>query len=190
MLHRRQDRLLVERPERPQVDDLDADPLLRHDVRRLEGVVGHQPVGDDRDLRAGMRDRRLAERHEVLVRRDVAADRAVHLLVLEEQDRVVVADGRSEQARGVVGRRRDDDLEARHVGEERLDRLRVVQRAVDPAAVRRADGHRDAEAVVRAVAHPRRLGHELVERRMDEVGELDLGDRAAGRSSPRRSRRR
>ena len=64
------------------------------------------------------------------------------------------------------------------MGEERLDRLRVVQRAVDAAAVRGADRHRHAVAVVRAVAHPGRLGHDLVERREDEVGELDLGDRA------------
>ena len=64
------------------------------------------------------------------------------------------------------------------MGEERLDRLRVVERSVDPAAVRRADGHRHAVAVVRAVAHPGRLGHDLVERREDEVGELDLRHRA------------
>ena len=63
------------------------------------------------------------------------------------------------------------------MGEERLDRLRVVQRPVHAAAVRRADHHRHAEPVVRAVAHPRRLGHDLVERRVDEVRELDLGDR-------------
>ena len=34
---------------------------------------------------------------------------------------------------------------------------RVVQRAVDAAAVRRADGHGAAERAVGAVAHPRRL---------------------------------
>ena len=32
-------------------------------------------------------------------------------------------------------------------------------------------------AVVRAIAHARRFGHDLVERRVDEVGELDLDDR-------------
>src|SRR4029079_12213194 len=49
-------------------------------------------------------------------------------------------------------------------------------RPVDAAAIRRPDDHRRAVAVVRAVAEPSRLGHELVERRMDEVGELDLGN--------------
>ena len=82
---------------------------------------------------------RPAERDGVLAVGDVAADAAVHLLVLEEEDRVVVADRRPEQALGVVRRRRDHDLQARDVGEERLDRLGVVQRAVDAAAVRRPD---------------------------------------------------
>ena len=142
-----------------------------------------------RDLAPLAPDLGPAQRHRVVPRRHLAADRAVHLLVLEEQHRVVVADRGPEQALGVVGRRRDDDLEARDVGEERLDRLRVVQRAVDAAAVRRADHHRHAEPVVRAVAHPRRLGHDLVERRVDEVRELDLGDRpqAVHRGADRRA---
>ena len=118
-----------------------------------------------------------AERHRVVAVGHLAADASVHLLVLEEQHGVVVADRRPQQPLRVVGRGGDDDLQARHVREERLDRLRVVQGAVHAAAVRRADDHRDAEAVVRAVAHPRGLGHQLVEGRVDEVGELDLGDR-------------
>ena len=77
-----------------------------------------------------------AERHRVVRVRHVAPDGAVHLLVLEEQHRVVVADRRAEQAPGVGRGRGDDHLQARDVGEERLHRLRVVQRAVDAAAVR------------------------------------------------------
>ena len=125
-----------------------------------------------------MGDLGLAERDRVVGVGDVAADGSIHLLVLEEEHRVLVADRRAEQAAGVVRRGRHDHLEPRHVGEERLDRLRVIERAVDAAAVRGADRHRHAVAVVRAVAHPRRLGHDLVEGREDEVGELDLGDRA------------
>jgi hypothetical protein len=53
----------------------------------------------------------------------------------------------------------------------------VVQRAVHAAAVRRAEHHRQAEVAVRPVTHPRDLRDDLVERGMDEVGELDLGDR-------------
>ena len=83
----------------------------------------------------------------------------------------------AQQPADVVRRRRDDHLQARDVGEERLDRLRVVQRAVDAAAIRRAERHRAREGAVRAEAHARRLGQDLVERREDEVGELDLRHR-------------
>jgi len=48
---------------------------------------------------------------------------------------------------------------------------------MDAAAVRGADDHRDVVAVVGAIAHPGRLGHDLVERREDEVGKLDLAHR-------------
>ena len=109
-------RLAVERAERPQVDDLDADAVVGDPVGRLERVVRHQPVGDDRDLRARVGDLGLAERDRVVGVGDVAADRAVHLLVLEEQHRVVVADRRAQQAAGVVRRGRHDDLEARARG--------------------------------------------------------------------------
>jgi hypothetical protein len=63
------------------------------------------------------------------------------------------------------------------VGEERLNRLRVVQRTVHAAAVGRADGHRQRHRSVRAIAHARRLGQDLVEGGEDEVGELDLRHR-------------
>ena len=48
---------------------------------------------------------------------------------------------------------------------------------MDPAPVRGADHHRDAEVAVRSVPEPGGLGDDLVERRMDEVRELDLRDR-------------
>src|SRR6476619_1062784 len=143
-----EDSLLVEGPERPEVDHLDADPVVGDPVRGLEGVMGHQAVGAHGDLGAGVGHLRLAEGHGELAVRDVAADAPVHLLVLEEEDRVLVADRAAEQALGVVGRGRDDDLQPRDVGEERLDRLAVVQRAMDTAAIGRPDDHRRAVAVV------------------------------------------
>ena len=116
------------------------------------------------------------DRHRVVLVRDLALDQAVRLLVLEEQHGVRVADGRAEHALRVVRRRGDDDLQPGDVAVERLDRLRVVQRPVDAAAPRRADHQGAAEVAVGPVPDPGRLGHDLVERGMDEVGELDLGD--------------
>ena len=48
---------------------------------------------------------------------------------------------------------------------------------MDPAATWGADHHRHAEVAVRAVPDPGGLAHDLVERGMDEVGELNLGYR-------------
>ena len=55
----------------------------------------------------------------------------VEHLVLEEDHRVVVADGLDEQALGVVGRRGHDDLQPRDVGEDRVQRLRVLRGRAD-----------------------------------------------------------
>ena len=69
---------------------------------------------------------RLAERdQEVRILRHLALDR-VERLGLDEDHRVVVADGRLQQALGVGGRRGPHHLEPGHVVEVRLHRLRVL----------------------------------------------------------------
>src|SRR3546814_2573385 len=73
-------------------------------------------------------------------------------------------------------------LQAGHVGVEGLDGLGVVQRAVHPTAPGRAHHHRHGEVAVGAVVDASRLRHQLVEPRVDEVGELDLDDGAEVRS--------
>ena len=77
-----------------------------------------------------------------------------------------------------IGRRAGhDDLHAGHVCVERFDRLRVVETAVDSAAKRRANDDRHRPVPVRPVTRARRLADDLVESGVDEVRELDLGDR-------------
>ena len=98
--------------------------------------------------------------------------------MLEEEHRVRVADRALEEPLGVAGRRRRHDFEPRYVGKGGLDRLRVVEPAVDSGAVGRADDQWAAPGAIRSVAHPRGLAHDLIHRRPDEVGELDLRDRA------------
>ena len=67
--------------------------------------------------------------------------------------------------------------EPRDVGEERLRALGVVLGGVDPAAVRGAQHQGAGEAPAGAVAQARGMVQELVEGRVDEAHELDLGDR-------------
>ena len=61
--------------------------------------------------------------------------------------------------------------------EQRLGALAVRLAAVDAAAARHADRDRRGEVAGRAVAQPRRLGHDLVRRRVEVVGELHLDHR-------------
>src|SRR5579863_5606316 len=63
------------------------------------------------------------------------------------------------------------------MGENRLDALAVRLAAKDAAAAWRAHGDRRGEIASRAIADARRLGDQLVGRRIDVVGELDLDDR-------------
>ena len=109
LLDRLQDRLGVERRQRARIDDLGLDALLGELLGRVERAVDAPAGGDDRDVAALAPDGGLAERHEVLA--------VGHLAVLEREqvvvqvdDRVVVADRGRHQALGVGRRRRHDDL--------------------------------------------------------------------------------
>jgi hypothetical protein len=102
----------------------------------------------------------------------------VEALGLEEDDRIVVLDGGGQQALGVIGVGRNDDLQARDVGEQAFRRLAVGLAAEDAAAVGAADRDRRGELTARAVAHLGRFGDDLVIGRIDVVGELDLDDGA------------
>ena len=75
--------------------------------------------------RARLLDIGLAQGDDVLLVRDRALGH-VEQLVLDEDDRVVVADGGLEQAAGVVGSRGHDHLEPGDVVEERLQALGVL----------------------------------------------------------------
>src|SRR3546814_11869236 len=67
-------------------------------------------------------------------------------------------------------------------------RLRMRLPAEDAAAERRAHRDRRGELARRTIAQPRRLAHQLVERGIDVIGELDLGHRAqAVRPHPHRA---
>ena len=137
----------------------------------------HQAVGNHREVLAGPLHVGHADGNLVRLVGDLALDEAVRLLVLEEQHGVGIADGGPQHALDVVRRRRHDHLQAGHVPVEGLDRLRVVEGSVHAASVRSPhhDGH--VPVTVGPVANARRLADQLVEGGVDEVGELDLGNR-------------
>src|SRR3990172_313159 len=106
LLDRSQHGLGVHRIHGPKIDDLDRDTAVRQLFGGLERAMHHPAVGDDRNVVAFARHIRLADRHEeVGVLGNDLLHPAVDPLLLEEHARVVVADGRLQQALR-VGRKR------------------------------------------------------------------------------------
>ena len=143
LLHRGDDRVVVERAERPQVDDLDRQPVfLLQLLGRVQRFPDARRVGDDRQILALARRAGLADRDDVITRRHRLLDATVEILVLEEEHAVVIANRRLEESLGVARGGRIDHLEARRVDESRLRVLRVEGSAADITAARSAADHR------------------------------------------------
>src|SRR5687768_7819910 len=171
-----EDGLGVERPQAADVDDVDRDPLAGEGLRRRETAMQHEPVGVHREVCPFPFDVRGTERDREVPVGHLALHRAVGGFVLEKDDGVLIAQRRPQHPGDVARRARHDDLQAGHVRVERLDRLRVIEPAVDTRAPRHADDQGNAELAVRAVADARGLVDDLLEGRRAEVRELHLGD--------------
>ena len=117
---------------RAQVDDLALDALLGQRRGRLERTVHHPAEGDDRDV-ACPRARRWPRRTGSCSCLRHLALEVVQDLVLAEDHRVVVADRLDQQALGVVRRARAHHLQARDVGEERVQHCECCAAARKPA---------------------------------------------------------
>ena len=94
----------------------------------------HRCISDDAEIAAFAGDVGFADGDDVIFCGDFSLDAAVEIFVLEEDARVVVADGSFDQTFGVVGRGRADDFQAGIVDEPHLGILRVERAAVNVAA--------------------------------------------------------
>ena len=95
----------------------------------------------------------------------------------------VVFDRGNQQPLGIIWRRRDNRFQTRNMGEQRLRALAVGLPAKDPAAEGRSHRHRRDEFARRPIAQPRRFGDQLIQPRIDVIGELDFRHRAQSVSS-------
>ncbi len=169
----------IERAQRARVDDLAGDVvLLLEQVGRLLGGQRHPRDADERDVLALAHDPRPAEvEREVLVLGHVAA-LAVQVLVLDEDHRVVVADGRLEQTLGVCGVRRHGDQQAGHVEVECLEAVRVRRAELVAGALGHTDDQRHADLAAEHVVDVGGRVDDLVEREQGEVDRHQLDHRA------------
>ena len=161
---------------RARVDHLGRDAVLLEQLGRGERDAHHRARRDDRHVLARALHVGDAERDQELAVGHLALHRVVHL-VLDEDDRVVVADRRLQQALRVGRRRRQDDLEARHVRDPRLQRLAVLRGGASRRAERRAQRQRHLQLAARHVVRLRRLVRELVHDEREEVAEHDVDHR-------------
>ena len=121
------------------------------------------------------------ERYDV-IRSRVGVHRvalAEQVLVFQEKDGVLAAERGAQKAHDVTGPRREHDDETRGVGEDRLARLRVPDRAAPEVATDRDPQHEGhAERAVGSPPRRCRFGADLLHRGPDVVEELDLDRRA------------
>ena len=106
--------LLVQRPQRPQINDLTVNSHLGHLFGSLHTELDRPRVRNQRDVLADALDLGLANRHDEVTRERLLRHRkghVVHDLILENHDRIGVADGGFEQAFGVLGRPGRDHLQ-------------------------------------------------------------------------------
>ena len=101
--------------------------------------------------------------------------------MLEEEDRVVVADRGRHHPLHVGRERRRHDLEPRDRHRPILDALGVLRAEARAAAVARLDHERQLHLAVRHVARLRDLVHDDVPADREEVRKHDLGDRPQAR---------
>src|SRR5713226_8130087 len=141
-----------------------------------ESDLHHAAGGHDGDVRAGALDVRHAEGDGVVLGRHRPLH-PVHHLVLEDDHRAVVADGRLHQPLGLVRAGGQGDIEDRDAAHPGLERLRVLGGRPARRPQRRAEDDGHLELAARHVVHLGGLVHHLVHGQRDEVAEHHVDDR-------------
>ena len=176
LLRRLNQRLFIQRPQRARIHHFGADAAFFEQTRRAQRHLHHAAGGDDGDVAAFALDVGDAQRNGVIFLRHRALQ-PVHHLVFEKHHRVVVADGRFQQALGVVGRRRHHHLQSGNVAEPGVQRLRMLRGRAARGAQRGSHHQRRFPLAARHVMNLGGLVHHLVHGEPDEIAEHDVDHR-------------
>ena len=140
--------------ERAQIQDLGLRPRFALGLRRrLERALHQRAIGNYSNVTTWAHHMGLAERHHVLgtgVSGPVVGG-AVEVLVLEEQYRVVAADGSAQQPVAVQGIRGHHHAQPRRMRKNALARLAVIDGAAGEIP---ADGHPQHDRAAEGVDAP------------------------------------
>mmetsp|Transcript_4216 Transcript_4216/g.5242 ORF Transcript_4216/g.5242 Transcript_4216/m.5242 type:complete len:267 (+) Transcript_4216:45-845(+) len=161
------DGVSIEGAQGAQVDDLAADAVISlQDLGSLQGVAHHLRVRCNGHIRANSLDFGLANRDDELFVHDFGVDielDAVHHLVLEENDGVIVADGGLEQAAAVLDVPGAHDFEAWDRRVPGGEALRVLGSDTRADSVNSAEDNRARQVTSRHVERLRSRVDDVVD---------------------------
>ena len=101
--------------------------------------------------------------------------------MFEEKHGIVVPNRSDHQPLGIVGRGRNDYLQAGDVGEDRVETLGVLRRCVHPCADQGTDDHWDLRLAAEHVTQFRPLIVNLIHGNTKEINEHQRSDGAQSR---------
>ena len=154
---------------------VDHDPFAVH-VHHQPGAAAAQLV--EGQIVAGHAHPGPAQRYLVAAGRDRLLTRPVQDLGFKEDDRIITRQCGGEQSLGVIRCRGYDDDHARDVHEVRLGAIAVVLVGPDPGTVRCPNQNGHVGVAPRAEPYTPQVAGDLIEGRVDEPLELDLGNGA------------
>ena len=125
--------LTIQWRDSAKIENLDVNSIFRQDLRRFQSGVQHGRIGNYAQIAPFARPASFSKRNHVILCRHLALNPAIQIFVLEENDRVVIANRSLNQTLGVISGCRANNFQAGVVHEPHLRILRVKRSAMDIA---------------------------------------------------------
>ena len=178
--YRRHDRLIVERPQRPQIDHFSFDIVGGERSGGVQRLPQRAAIGDERNILPNAANLSLVD----VDRAGVGGELAGHVVqhhVLEDQHRVGIFERRPKHSARVWDGRRSHHLNAGNMRIPSFKAMRMLSGDLASCTGRQADDHGHTELVARHVANGCGVVENLVQRQQAEIHRHQLHDRAHAR---------